>query len=151
MPDQGDQPYEPSRVDITTAPDPSAGRGFLIAVVALLIINLYLLVGVVPKFKTMFDALKGELPYVTQLLLALSNFTTNNLVIILGLVGIAGWFAFKHAARIPVAANIILVVVLSGAIAATPMAIFYPILQLQSAIRGDQPPAEQPVEEPRTP
>lgn len=119
--------------------DPAAGRGLLIAMLVLLGINLYLLVMVVPKFKTMFDALKGELPQVTQVMLALSNVITNNLVIIVGILGLAGWFAFRNAARIPVALSVVLLVVLAGGIVVTPLAIFYPIVQLQSAVRGDQP------------
>ncbi len=40
----------------------------------------YLLIGVVPKFKTMFDSLGGELPAITQYVLAVSNWLTANVL-----------------------------------------------------------------------
>jgi type IV pilus assembly protein PilC len=52
----------------------------VISLVLIFGITGYLLVGVVPKFKTMFDALHGELPAITQYVLAVSNWLTNNVL-----------------------------------------------------------------------
>jgi type IV pilus assembly protein PilC len=58
----------------------------------------YLLVGVVPKFKTMFDALKGELPAVTQYVLAVSNWLQSNVLVVIGII-IATVVGYKMAMR----------------------------------------------------
>jgi len=70
----------------------------VISLVLILSITGYLLVGVVPKFKTMFDALHGELPAVTQYVLAVSNWLTNNVPTLVVMV-ILVFIAYKIAIR----------------------------------------------------
>jgi type IV pilus assembly protein PilC len=70
----------------------------VISLVLIFGITGYLLVGVVPKFKTMFDALKGELPAITQYVLAVSNWLTNNVVTVIGIM-IAIFVGYKLAMR----------------------------------------------------
>ncbi|MBA3937143.1 MAG: type II secretion system F family protein [Planctomycetes bacterium] len=70
----------------------------VISLVMILGITGYLLIGVVPKFKTMFDALHGELPAVTKGVLAVSDWLTSNVPTLIG-VGIAGWIGLKLALR----------------------------------------------------
>jgi len=70
----------------------------IISLVLIFSITGYLLVGVVPKFKTMFDALHGELPAITQYVLAVSNWLTNNvptLVVIIIVIIIAYKFFIR--------------------------------------------------------
>jgi type IV pilus assembly protein PilC len=52
----------------------------VISLVLIFSITGYLLVGVVPKFKTMFDALHGELPAITQYVLMVSDYLTNHIL-----------------------------------------------------------------------
>jgi type IV pilus assembly protein PilC len=70
----------------------------VISLVLIFGITGYLLVGVVPKFKTMFDSLKGELPAVTQYVLAVSNWLTNNVMVVIGII-IAMVIGYKLAMR----------------------------------------------------
>lgn len=70
----------------------------VISLVLIFGITGYLLVGVVPKFKTMFDALKGELPAITQYVLAVSNWLTNNTLTVLGII-VAIVVGYKLAMR----------------------------------------------------
>jgi hypothetical protein len=67
------------------------------------------------------------------------------LVIVVVLVGFGVWVGVKFTERIPRAIPVVLIVVLSGLMVTIPVAIYYPIMQLQAAIRSDQP-ASQPVE-----
>lgn len=61
----------------------------VISLVLIFSITGYLLVGVVPKFEMMFTQLGGELPAVTQVVLAVSKWLTNNiLTCIMIMVGI---------------------------------------------------------------
>ncbi|MBA3698755.1 MAG: hypothetical protein H0W78_07865 [Planctomycetes bacterium] len=134
-----------SETETPEQPSRDAQRALLAVVFVLLAIDLYLLIGVVPKFKTMFDALGGELPDLTRLVLLLSNVLTAQLVIVVVLVGFGVWVGVKFTERIPRAIPVVLIVVLSGLMVTIPVAIYYPIMQLQAAIRSDQP-ASQPVE-----
>lgn len=52
----------------------------VISLVLIFSITGYLLVGVVPKFEMMFTQLGGELPAVTQVVLAVSKWLTNNIM-----------------------------------------------------------------------
>lgn len=52
----------------------------VISLVLIFSITGYLLVGVVPKFEMMFTQLGGELPAVTQFVLAISKWLTNNIL-----------------------------------------------------------------------
>ncbi len=122
-----------------------AQRVLVVVALVLLVIDLYLLVGVVPKFKIMFDALKGELPGVTQWVLRCSWLAQTGLLPVLLVLPIGGWMAYRHAVRIPVIVPVGLVLMLIGLMVLVPLAIFYPIMQLQSAIRAEQP-ADHPVE-----
>jgi type IV pilus assembly protein PilC len=70
----------------------------VISLVLIFGITGYLLVGVVPKFKTMFDALKGELPAITQYVLAVSNWLTNNVVTCI-VIMIGVFIGYKLAMR----------------------------------------------------
>lgn len=70
----------------------------VISLVLIFGITGYLLVGVVPKFKTMFDALKGELPAITQYVLAVSNWLTNNVLTVI-IIMIAVGIGYKLAMR----------------------------------------------------
>jgi type IV pilus assembly protein PilC len=70
----------------------------IISLILIFGITGYLLVGVVPKFKTMFDSLGGELPAVTQYVLGVSNWLTANTLTVLGII-IAIVIAYKFAMR----------------------------------------------------
>ncbi len=70
----------------------------IISLVLIFGITGYLLVGVVPKFKDMFTALKGELPAITQYVLAVSNWLTNNVLTVIG-IAIATFIGYKLAMR----------------------------------------------------
>jgi type IV pilus assembly protein PilC len=77
----------------------------VISLVLIFSITGYLLVGVVPKFKTMFDALHGELPAITQYVLAVSNWLTNNVptlvvMIILVIIGYKVAIRYRPVQRI---------------------------------------------------
>jgi type IV pilus assembly protein PilC len=56
----------------------------VISLVLIFGITIYLLVGVVPKFKKMFDNLHATLPAITRYVLAVSNFITTNWYIVFG-------------------------------------------------------------------
>ena len=58
----------------------------------------YLLVGVVPKFKTMFDSLGANLPGVTLFVLGISNWLTDNILTCIG-IAIAIVIGYKLAMR----------------------------------------------------
>jgi len=62
----------------------------VISLVLIFGISGYLLIGVVPKFQKMFDALGGKLPFITVLVVTISQWLQNNilttLLIIVGLV-----------------------------------------------------------------
>ena len=70
----------------------------VISLILIFSITGYLLVGVVPKFKSMFDALKGELPAITQYVLAVSNWLTNNVLVVFGIM-IAIVIGYKFAMK----------------------------------------------------
>ncbi len=70
----------------------------VISLVLILGITGYLLIGVVPKFKTMFDALHGELPAITRGVLAVSNWLTDNVPTLFGII-IAVFIGLKLALR----------------------------------------------------
>jgi type IV pilus assembly protein PilC len=70
----------------------------IISLVLIFSITGYLLVGVVPKFKTMFDALHGELPAITKYVLAVSDWLTNNVPTLVGII-IAVVIAYKYSIR----------------------------------------------------
>jgi type IV pilus assembly protein PilC len=70
----------------------------IISLVLIFGITGYLLVGVVPKFKDMFTALKGELPAITQYVLAVSNWLTNNVLTVI-VIMIATFIGYKLAMR----------------------------------------------------
>ena len=70
----------------------------VISLILIFSITGYLLVGVVPKFKSMFDALKGELPAITQYVLAVSNWLTNNVLVVFGIM-IAIVIGYKMAMK----------------------------------------------------
>ena len=70
----------------------------IISLILIFSITGYLLVGVVPKFKSMFDALKGELPAITQYVLAVSNWLTNNVLVVLGIM-VAIVIGYKFAMK----------------------------------------------------
>ena len=148
--DTGDNPYEPGQVDVATQPSATTARVLLWVALALLLIDLYLLVGIVPKFKTMFDALGGELPYLTVLVLGLSNFIVRWILPLMVLLTVGWWLMYRHAARIPLIIHIPVLAFLAVTLLSIVPAIQYPILQLQSAVRGEQP-AEQPANKPVEP
>jgi len=58
----------------------------------------YLLVGVVPKFKTMFDSLGAKLPAITTYVLAVSDWLTGNILTCIGII-IATVVGYKFAMR----------------------------------------------------
>lgn len=117
----------------------------VVVALVLLVIDLYLLVGVVPNFKTMFDALKGELPAVSQWVLHFSWLAQTWLLPLLLVLAAGGWMAYRHAARIPLILPVGLVLILIGLMLIVPVAIFYPIMQLQAAVRGEAPtPGQSP-------
>ena len=130
-----DNPYSPGSPVVSADRGPTTVRWLLLAVAVLLLIDLYLLAGVVPKFKAMFDALKGELPVMTQLVLGLSWRVQTWILPLLVAIGLGGWFAYRHAARIPLLFPITAIVVLGLLVLIMPLAIFYPVMQLQSAVR----------------
>jgi type IV pilus assembly protein PilC len=70
----------------------------IISLVLIFGITGYLLVGVVPKFKTMFDSLGGKLPAVTQYVLAVSDWLTANVLTCVG-IAIAVVIGYKFAMR----------------------------------------------------
>ncbi len=70
----------------------------IISLVLIFGITGYLLVGVVPKFKTMFDSLGAELPAVTLLVLGVSNWLTANIMTVFGII-IALVIGYKLAMR----------------------------------------------------
>jgi type IV pilus assembly protein PilC len=70
----------------------------IISLILIFGITGYLLVGVVPKFKTMFDSLGGKLPAVTQYVLAVSDWLTANVLTCVGIV-IALVIGYKFAMR----------------------------------------------------
>ena len=70
----------------------------VISLVLIFAITGYLLVGVVPKFKTMFDSLGGKLPAITQYVLAVSNWLTANVPTCIGII-IAIIIAYKVSMR----------------------------------------------------
>jgi len=134
----------PATNAVATSPN-LTGRILLWVALALLLIDLYLLVGIVPKFKTMFDALGGELPHLTILVLGLSNFVVQWFLPLIVALTVGWWLMYRHAARIPLIVHILILATLVMTLLSISPAIQYPILQLQAAIRGDQP-ASQPVE-----
>lgn len=113
-----------------------AGPILLVVVMLLLGVDFYLLANVVPKFDAMFTALGGELPAITQLVLLLSKFVTGWLLVLVGLTAIAAVVGYRYSTRIPLPIYIVVLVLLVLVIVILPVAIFYPILQLQSAVRG---------------
>jgi type IV pilus assembly protein PilC len=70
----------------------------IISLILIFGITGYLLVGVVPKFKTMFDSLGAELPAVTLLVLGVSNWLTANILTVFGII-IALVIGYKLAMR----------------------------------------------------
>lgn len=146
-----DNPYRPGEPVVTTRRGPATVRVLLVVIAVLMVIDLYLLVGVVPKFRTMFDALKGELPPLTHLVLGLSWHVQTWILPLLAVIGLGGWFAYRHAERIPLLFPVTAIVILGMVVVITPLAIFYPVMQLQAAVRGDPPPSQQPPGPSRSP
>jgi len=70
----------------------------IISLILIFGITGYLLVGVVPKFKTMFDSLGAELPAVTLLVLGVSNWLTANILTVFG-IAVAIVIGYKLAMR----------------------------------------------------
>lgn len=70
----------------------------VISMVLVLGITMFLMMGVVPTFKNVFDSLDTDLPAITQFVLDLSNFMRGNAVLVIGgLFGsIIGTVAFKR-------------------------------------------------------
>ena len=145
-----DDPYKPGQAEFPVERSDAAGHVLLVVIAVLLVIDLYLLLGVVPKFKVMFDALKGELPSVTILVLFLSNFLTQWFLPLFVVFVVGSWIAYRKSVRIPLFVQIPVLVLLGLIMLSIPTAIFYPILQLQAAVRGEQP-VEQPVDKPVEP
>ena len=107
-----------------------------IAILGVAVVVSYLYVSVVPKFSQMFAALGGKLPWTTIQVLGLSQLLQAwliPLILVLGGLGLwrlrAGW-EMPSRFFYPVMA---LLVILGLAI---PIGIFYPILELQQAVRG---------------
>lgn len=113
-----------------------SGPTLLLMVALVMGLDFYLLAFVVPKFDAMFAALGGELPAITQVVLSLSKFVTGWLLVLVGLAAIAMVFGYRYSTRIPLAVYVVTLVLLALVIVILPVAIFYPILQLQSAVRG---------------
>lgn len=89
----------------------------------------------IDKFRMMFTQLGGELPGVTQMILGMPSFVW--LVVPLALTGIATWILVKSQngllkVAFPACAYVVEVTMVGLAV----LGIFYPILQLQSAVRG---------------
>jgi type IV pilus assembly protein PilC len=58
----------------------------VISLVMILGISGYLMVGVVPKFKTMFISLGAELPAITKVVMGTSDWLVDNILIVLGII-----------------------------------------------------------------
>jgi type IV pilus assembly protein PilC len=70
----------------------------IISLVLIFGITGYLLVGVVPKFKTMFDALGAELPAITKYVLGASNWLTANVLTCI-IIAVMTFVGYKLAMR----------------------------------------------------
>lgn len=70
----------------------------IISLVLIFSITGYLLIGVVPKFKTMFDSLGAKLPAVTLFVLGVSNWLTDNILTCIIII-IATVVGYKFAMR----------------------------------------------------
>ena len=72
----------------------------VISLILILGITGYLLVGVIPKFKTMFDSLNAELPGLTVFILGLSDGVQENFTLVIGvIVGLIVGFIFAKRVR----------------------------------------------------
>ena len=69
----------------------------VISMVLVVGITMFLMMGVVPTFKTVFESLDTDLPAITQMVLDLSNFLRANAVLVIGgmFTAIAGVVLFK--------------------------------------------------------
>ena len=75
----------------------------VISLVMILGITTYLLVGVVPKFKNMFDKLNaGELPSVTRFVLTISDGVQEHWIVVLGVIAgvIGGYMAVRKQEKV---------------------------------------------------
>jgi type IV pilus assembly protein PilC len=70
----------------------------IISLILIFSITGYLLIGVVPKFKTMFDSLGAKLPGVTLFVLGVSNWLTDNILTVIVMIVVA-IVAYKFAMR----------------------------------------------------
>ncbi len=66
----------------------------VITIVVAFVVVVIILVFVIPVFQEMFSSLGGELPALTQMVVAASEFAKKNILFILGGIG-GGFFAFK--------------------------------------------------------
>jgi type IV pilus assembly protein PilC len=72
----------------------------VVSLVMVISITIYLLIGVVPQFETMFSSLGGELPGITKVILFASNWTQANWHVLLILI-VAAWIGYMVAMRVP--------------------------------------------------
>jgi type IV pilus assembly protein PilC len=93
----------------------------VISLVLIFSITGYLLIGVVPKFQTMFNSLGGKLPMITTVVIFLSQWLMHYWYIVL-LAGAGAVFGYIFAARTPQGARIIDTVWLK-------MPVFGPLMQ----------------------
>jgi hypothetical protein len=103
----------------------------------LVCVNLYLLMLVVPKFKTIFDALGGELPKITQITLyasyILCSYSIFVAVALLLFIGCIVHYKIRPSLLLLIS----IITLLISAIALIPVSVYYPIAQLQNSIRDD--------------
>ena len=73
----------------------------VISLILILSITGYLLIGVVPKFQTMFNSLGGKLPFVTVVVVTISQWLQNNILTVLLITAavVTGYIMFKRTER----------------------------------------------------
>jgi hypothetical protein len=133
-------PVRPKHVDVRaqnlgSAPPLSLGAvASLIAAAATIGVDLYLLAAVVPNFQKMFDSLGGKLPFVTTVIVGLSQTTQAWLLVIVPAAAITVVLIAFGTVRVPVRALWLVTAVGALLLPLAVAAIVVPILDLHGAV-----------------